>query len=162
MATESGDLSGSQAVAGTTATAIPWVPFRARSCGIATARRTCIGPTARTRSNSFCERTNNEPAKPSAAVKHPLHRYFVRAVPCEREGHELQVFAQLASPGFGAAVVEAKPINLAQAGDARREILDREQELLALEASRDKQHMAAEQLELVQQDVVRRREVGDE
>ena len=47
--------------------ALSTAPDRAvPSYGTATARSTCIGPTDRTRSRSSCERTNNEPAKPSA------------------------------------------------------------------------------------------------
>ena len=72
------------------------------------------------------------------------------------------MFARLAGSGFDAAVVEAEPVDFAQAGDERREILDGEQALLAFEAPRDEQHMAGEQLELVQQDVVRGPEVADE
>lgn len=65
-------------------------------------------------------------------------------------------------PGLDTAVVEAEPVDLAQAGDERREVLDGEQALLTFEAPRDEQHMAGDQLESVQQDVVRRREVDDE
>jgi hypothetical protein len=72
------------------------------------------------------------------------------------------VFAQLAGPGFGTAVVEAQPVDFAQVGHERREIVDGEQALLAFEVPRDDKHVTGEHLELVEQDVVRRREVGYE
>ena len=97
-----------------------------------------------------------------AAAEHSLHRYAVRALGVERERHKLQVLAPLARPGLDAAVVEAEPVDFAQASDERREIIDAKQALLALEAARDDQHMAVEHLELVEQDVVRRPELAHE
>ena len=107
-----------------------------------------------------CERMPER--QPRAAGEHSLHRYFIRAFGCERERHKLQVLVPLAGPGFGAPVVEGEPIDFTQASDERREILNAKEALLAFEAPGDEQHMAGEQLELVQQDVVRRREVADE
>ena len=72
------------------------------------------------------------------------------------------MFARLAGAGFGPAVVETEPVDFAQAGDERREIFDGEQALLAFEAPRHQQHMPGKQVELIQQHVVRGREVGYE
>ena len=74
--------------------------------------------------------------QPRTATHPPLHRYFVRALGRQRERHQLQMFSRLAGSSFDAPVVEAEPVDFAQAGDERREIFDGEEVLLTFEAPR--------------------------